>query len=104
VSQWGLGLTCKALRVDLSLCVVVHDVAVLLFEHSLNLEGDGLRLIQRARENVANYCAVGMCSVSILVEEVLFSKNVLDNPIIEGGHRWPHRVVGGHVEFAGGHI
>ena len=78
VSQWVLGLTCKALRVDLSLCVVVHDIAVLLFEHSLNLEGDGLILIQRERENVANCCAVGMCSVSILVEVVLFSKNVLD--------------------------
>ena len=55
VSQWGLGLTCKALRVDLSLCVVVHDIAVLLFEHSLNLEGE--------REYVANRCAVGMCNV-----------------------------------------
>ena len=45
-----------------------------------------------------------MCSVSILVEVVLFSKNVLDNTCIEGGHRWPHRVVGGHINFAGGHI
>ena len=55
MSQWGLGLTCKALRVDLSLCVVVHDIAVLLFEHSLNLEGE--------REYVANRCAVEMCNV-----------------------------------------
>ena len=42
-----------------------------------------------------------MCSVSILVEVVLFSKNVLDNTWT---HVWPHRVVGGHINFAGGHI
>ena len=70
--------------------MVVHDTTVLLFEHSLNLEGDGLILIQRERENVANCCAVGMCSVSILVEVVLFNKNVLDNTCIEGGHMCGH--------------
>ena len=31
-----------------------------------------------------------MCSVSILVEVVLFSKNVLDNTCIEGGHMCGH--------------
>ena len=51
MSPWGFGSTCKALRVDLSLCVVVHDTAVLLFEHSLNLEGDGYDIIsERDRE------------------------------------------------------
>ena len=93
MSQWGLGLTCNALRVNLSLCVVVHDTAVLLFEHSLNLEGDGLILIQRERESmlpIAVLWGCVMCSVSILVEVVLFSKNVLDNTCIEGGHMCGH--------------
>ena len=55
--------------------MVVHDTAILLFEHSLNMEGDGYLIIAE-RENVVNCCAVGCLVVVFKHIEVLllFSK------------------------------